>query len=223
MYLPTLVSPISMPSFSSSPWIRGAPQSGFSRLIFRINWRVSFATVGRPGRPRRIFHVQNSRKPLRCQPNDGFRPDDDQGRSPIAPDFAQPSPEEPIGGCQFRPLHRATQDAELVPKCQGFQLKGGSRFEGYRRGSGQHVKRAEHRAEELMKDAQTPCSHSIRCLRYPSGCGKPLTIRSGWNSEPDMAPPAAASAQWKRNPLSASGRGTGRHYGVTIPSPLGLY
>jgi len=23
------------------------------------------------------------------------------------------------------------------------------------------------RAEELMKDAQTPCSHSIRCLRYP--------------------------------------------------------
>jgi len=112
--------------------------------------------------------------------NDGFRPDDDQGRSPIAPDFAQPSPEEPIGGCQFRPPHRATQDAELVPKCQGFQLKGGSRFEGYRRGSGQHVKRAEHRAEELMKDAQTPCSHSIRCLRYPQPAER--RRRAGWPS-----------------------------------------
>jgi len=30
------------------------------------------------------------------------------------PNFAQPSPEESIGGCQFRPLHRATQDAELA-------------------------------------------------------------------------------------------------------------
>jgi len=111
--------------------------------------------------------------------NDGFRPDDDQGRSPIAPDFAQPSPEEPISGCQFRPLHRATQDAELVPKCKVFQLKGGSRFEGYRRGSGQHVKRAEHRAEEFDEGRANPMvsfnslftiptmgkARALRCLR----------------------------------------------------------
>jgi hypothetical protein len=58
--------------------------------------------------------------------NDGFRLDDDQGRSPIAPDCAQPRPEEPIGGSQLRPLHRATQDAELVPKCDILQLKGSS-------------------------------------------------------------------------------------------------
>ncbi len=29
----------------------GAPQSGFSRLIFRISWRISFDTGGRPGWP----------------------------------------------------------------------------------------------------------------------------------------------------------------------------
>jgi len=29
--------------------------------------------------------------------NDGFRRDDDQGRSPIAPSFAQPRPQESIG------------------------------------------------------------------------------------------------------------------------------
>src|SRR5674476_1289591 len=43
-YLLTLVSPMSMPSLRSSPWMRGAPQSGFSRLIFRISLRISFDT-----------------------------------------------------------------------------------------------------------------------------------------------------------------------------------
>src|SRR5215831_15141772 len=63
-----LVSPMSMPSLSNSPWMRGAPQSGLSRLILRISCRISLDTGGRPGWPRRIFQVQNNRKPLRCQP-----------------------------------------------------------------------------------------------------------------------------------------------------------
>src|ERR1039458_9015976 len=67
MYLATLVSPISMPSLSNSPWIWGAPHSGFSRLILRIRSRTSQATEGRPVRPCRIFQVQNRRNPLRCQ------------------------------------------------------------------------------------------------------------------------------------------------------------
>src|SRR5688500_17459057 len=68
MYLLTLVSPISIPNLSSSPWIFGAPQSGFSWLMVRINLRTSFGTTGRPDLPRRIFQVQNRRKLLRCQP-----------------------------------------------------------------------------------------------------------------------------------------------------------
>ena len=39
MYLATLDCATSNPSLSSSPWIRGAPQSGFSTLIRRINTR----------------------------------------------------------------------------------------------------------------------------------------------------------------------------------------
>ena len=66
MYLPTLVSPMSMPSLSSSPCIRGAPHSTFSRLNLRISSRTLFETAGRPGCPRRTFHVQNRRKLLRC-------------------------------------------------------------------------------------------------------------------------------------------------------------
>jgi hypothetical protein len=43
------------------------PKSGFSRLIRRIKSRTSLGTAGRPALPRRIFQVQKSRKPLRCQ------------------------------------------------------------------------------------------------------------------------------------------------------------
>ena len=61
--------------------------------------------------------------------NDGFGLDDDQGGLPIAPNFAQPSPEEPIGGRQFGPLHGATQHAKLVPEREVLQLECGSGLE----------------------------------------------------------------------------------------------
>src|SRR3979490_1816736 len=52
MYLATLDCAISSPSLSSSPWMRGAPQSGFSTLIRRINTRISVSICGRPPRGR---------------------------------------------------------------------------------------------------------------------------------------------------------------------------
>ena len=54
MYLLTLISPMS----------RGAPHSELSRPNPRIRART---TAGLPGFPRRVFHVQNRRKPFRCQ------------------------------------------------------------------------------------------------------------------------------------------------------------
>ena len=51
MYLATVAREILMPSFRSSLWIRGAPQSMFIRLMVRIRSRVSFETLGRPVRP----------------------------------------------------------------------------------------------------------------------------------------------------------------------------
>jgi len=48
MYLATLDCATSNPSLSSSPWMRGAPQSGFSMLIRRINTRSFVSICGRP-------------------------------------------------------------------------------------------------------------------------------------------------------------------------------
>ena len=67
IYLLTLLCPMSMPSLSSSPWMRGAPQPGFSRHILRIRSRTSLEMTGRPGFPQRTFQVQNKRKAARCQ------------------------------------------------------------------------------------------------------------------------------------------------------------
>ncbi len=57
MYLATLDCATSIPSLSSSPWMRGAPQSGFSTLIRRISTRSSVSICGRPPR-RRDFQRQ---------------------------------------------------------------------------------------------------------------------------------------------------------------------
>ena len=52
IYLATLVWPISMPSLSNSPWIRGAPHSGLAMLVSRISRRILAGTAGRPERGR---------------------------------------------------------------------------------------------------------------------------------------------------------------------------
>jgi len=49
MYLETVDSAISNPSFSSSPWMRGAPYRGFSLLIGRMSSRSSGSILGLPG------------------------------------------------------------------------------------------------------------------------------------------------------------------------------
>ena len=66
IYLATVDCAISMPIIFSSPWIRGAPQSGLARLISRIRSLISFETLGLPPRGR-DFERHNARKPMRCQ------------------------------------------------------------------------------------------------------------------------------------------------------------
>ena len=57
MYFATLVWPTSMPSLSSSPWMRGAPQSGLARLMSRISRRISSGTSV----SRRAVWISNAR------------------------------------------------------------------------------------------------------------------------------------------------------------------
>src|SRR4029453_14686732 len=65
MYLATVDSLTEIPSFNSSPGMRGAPHSGFAVDISRINARTSGETAGRP-KGCRLFQVQNKPKPCRC-------------------------------------------------------------------------------------------------------------------------------------------------------------
>src|SRR3979490_2282172 len=66
IYLATLVWPTSMPSLRSSPWILGAPHNGLAPPIWRISWRISTVTAGRPQRCF-DFHRQYDLNPARCQ------------------------------------------------------------------------------------------------------------------------------------------------------------
>jgi hypothetical protein len=64
-YLATVRSETSKPSFRSSPWILGAPQSEFSVAIVRMRVRISSLILGRPPQDR-DRHRQYRRKPTRC-------------------------------------------------------------------------------------------------------------------------------------------------------------
>lgn len=57
----TVCSEMSMQSCAISPWIRGAPQSGFAALICSRSVRRAASVVGRPGRDCRERAVQRRR------------------------------------------------------------------------------------------------------------------------------------------------------------------
>jgi hypothetical protein len=52
MYFATVDWLTTIPTFRSSPWIRGAPQRGFASDIVRIGVRMSAGVLGRPVRRR---------------------------------------------------------------------------------------------------------------------------------------------------------------------------
>jgi len=122
MYLLTLVSPMSIPSFSSFPWIFGAPQSGFSRLIVRMSCRTSLGTPRLPGWPRRIFHVQNNRSLCNATKNRRGLHEKRPG-SPVTPRGDELNPQEPICWRQFRAPHGSLQDADLMAQRENLQMR----------------------------------------------------------------------------------------------------
>ena len=76
-----------------------------------------------------------SPKGRRQAPSDnGLRLDDDESGTPAAPDLGQPAPEESINDSQFRPLHRAMQDAELVTEDEDLKLECRTAAERRRKG-----------------------------------------------------------------------------------------
>ncbi|HKU27816.1 MAG TPA: hypothetical protein VJQ54_20260 [Candidatus Sulfotelmatobacter sp.] len=99
--------------------MRGAPQPGFSRHIWRIRARIWWEIVGRPGWPRRTLQLQNRAKAGTMPGHDRFGPDDGQGRTPVAPGAGQPDPQQAVRWGQFRAFFRgALKHADLVAQSQ---------------------------------------------------------------------------------------------------------
>ena len=126
MYLPSLVSPMSMPSLSSSPWMPGAPQRGLSRLIWRISSRVVLEIGGRPGGPWRTFQVQNRQKPLRCQPITVSGLTMTRAERQAIQNWDRRAHRNRSAAVGFLAPDGALEDAELVAQSQDLKLKGRS-------------------------------------------------------------------------------------------------
>ena len=145
MYLLTLLSPTLKPSLRSSPWMRGAPQEGFSLHILRISARTSGEMMGRPGWPQRTFQVQNRRNPARCQAMTV------SGLTMVSAE-RQPrqrrdrqihnrrSVEVNQAFCSSSPKH-----TDLVTQSQVLELEGGTRSEDRRQSREECHKSSEHR------------------------------------------------------------------------------
>src|SRR5216683_2034061 len=145
MYLLTLLSPMSMPSLSSSPWMRGAPQPGFSRHILRIRSRISrendrSSELAMPHLP-----CPEQAKAGTMPGEDRFGLDDGQRRAPVTPDARQPDPQQSIPGCQFRALpRRPLKHADLVAQSQVLQLESSARTEDRGQSGEEYRERNEH-------------------------------------------------------------------------------
>ena len=125
--------------------MRGAPHNGLASAIVRINGRTSGGTPGRPSR-RRLFHVQKSRKPWRCQartvsgltitmtsrhPSQSFDSQTHSTRSALRE-------RQSLGS-------RSVHHVELMAQCQDLKLQGGPSAERDAQGQEQRDNDGSHR------------------------------------------------------------------------------
>src|SRR3984893_2023242 len=114
MYFATLVCPTSTPSMRSSPWIRGAPQSGFAILMSRneltnLQWRLRSAT----GRSR--FPAPIGSEPGAVPTDHRFRLEDFQSVQHGRSQAIQPRKHQTVNAIEGDPPRRfAPQHVELV-------------------------------------------------------------------------------------------------------------
>src|SRR5882762_10759978 len=127
----------SRPSLSSSPWMRGAPQSGFASAMVRTRLASSEPTGGRPVRPRRDFQVQKARKPCRCQRITVSGGNEVEGLSPPRPMVGEPDPEDAIEAPELRSFRSAAEQGKLLPERQVLEREVGAGSERRAQGAQQ--------------------------------------------------------------------------------------
>src|SRR6266851_532791 len=117
MYRATVDWPTENPSFSSSPWILGAPQFGLARAISAMRRRTAASFRGRPNGPR-DFHFQKRRKPCRCQPTTVSGLTMRKCAAPMGPDLGKAGPEGSVDGGDRRMRRPPVEEGELLAESQ---------------------------------------------------------------------------------------------------------
>src|SRR5260370_36169999 len=117
-----------MPSLSNSPWMRGAPHSGFACAICQTRSRVRRSMGGRPG-ARRERQVQNRRKAERCPRTTvaGFY--DHEGVAPAEPRARQGHPEEAVRPDERRASAATLKNGKLLAEGEILEGKRAARSE----------------------------------------------------------------------------------------------
>src|SRR5882724_2798494 len=121
--------------------MRGAPQRGLARLIFRIRFRTSGDTHGRPSKMATLpIPIQS--KPLAMPGDDRLRLDKEQCRAPIVPQSRKPDPQDTVSPTETQPTPtaRTLQDQKLMPECKNLCLQNSASSEtiSQREEYGQH-------------------------------------------------------------------------------------
>src|SRR6266481_452469 len=130
MYLATLACATGMPSFRSSPWMRGAPQRGLTRLHLPdqiANFRrYRWATFATPTLPSPI-----EAKSLAMPGDNSLRFDKEQRRSPIVPQPREPNPQDSISPTETELMTavRTLQDQKLMSESKNLCLQKGTSSE----------------------------------------------------------------------------------------------
>src|SRR5262245_47353542 len=115
MYLATLDCATSNPSLSNSPWMRGAPHSGFSTLIRRINARSSVSICGRP--PKEHDFQRQPAKASPMPPDERLWTNDRNGPQDRRKPSIQLDKEHAIAVRKLdAPMHYPAQHNHLVPE-----------------------------------------------------------------------------------------------------------
>ena len=148
MYLETVDWATSNPSISSSPWIRGAPQSGFSLLIRRMRSRSSTINL-RPPCPISRFPAPKRFEARAMPSQDRLRLYDLRYVEQAGPEPHHPHQQRPVTTVQPQTRRRSPQsDIELMTEKQVLGFEPASRLEDV--GDEHHEQLQDRQASNLM-------------------------------------------------------------------------
>ena len=156
------------PELRSSPWMRGAPQSGLAACICRISARMPAPTTGRPARRGRAptANTTHTRAGFARVPAHGRVGRDDLDRpSPVWPQPRQQDPQQAVGAVETRaPRRVALEGGQLMPQGENLRFELETRPNGGPEGSAQ---RDEQRGRHWPGTGSASGPNLQRCQEVP--------------------------------------------------------